>query len=677
VAEGSPLSSVSALSERSVSWLEYLTKLVLFGSLAGALITVSWGLLIGFGRLSIALAVAFSVAWSGARVRPRIVRTALFATCYLVPAAFIVVGLKLSSGRWVVWMAPLAGAVVATTPWRRWAMPPVIRLPLATSALIVATTWPIVVLREADFLWTRIHPSVAVWVATVAAATILGILWLDSLFASFSPSAGRIHDFEQHVVLPMAAGFVIAALVGVYQMFGDITFLNVGLFGAMNRASGTLGDANPFGVISAIWGPLLFATAVERGSHRHRAAGVAALPLSWVAVWASGSRSSLPIAALSLVIILHWYVRSAATGRNRRLATVAAALLIMAGLGAAGRFSRVESPIARIAVAFEPDWSLEWVSKASSKLRTRDGYGPVTSAIIRDFPAIGLGVGAFHLLVPTYAWKVFHGYLPPDNAQNWFRHQLAELGIIGSVGWAVWVAWFVWQLAFGRAANGRPLTTAVLRGVLLGFGLISLVGMPGLDVAVIFTFWSVGFWFLALVHPPGGGMLEPRMTRSAWWLAVWVLVLGYASATAYVARNDLSLPVRSAAADLGYTYGFYGPEPGGTLRWARRQAVDVLPVVDDRRWLSVTVSVNHLDVVKKPVAVKVWIDRQLLIDVQLSTIAPITRYYKVPDRNRRVVLETRVNRTLNPRDFGVPDDRELGLLVDAKFVDAPTRSTGP
>jgi hypothetical protein len=55
----------------------------------------------------------------------------------------------------------------------------------------------------------------------------------------------------------------------------------------------------------------------------------------------------------------------------------------------------------------------------------------------------------------------------------------------------------------------------------------------------------------------------------------------------------------------------------------------------------------------------------------------VTRYFRVPDGDKRVVVETWVSRTLRPRDFGVPDDRELGLLVDTKFVGAPPSGAVP
>ena len=659
----------------SSSLLEQCTKPVLFLSLAGAIWSATWGLSIVWPVLRVVVPVAFAAAWAAARFKPIIVRQALLGLYYLFPAIFLILVGVFPAGNWVVWMAALCGVILATSPLRRWAMPATLKLPLAFWGLVVATTWPIIVFREADFLWARIHQAAAWGLGVVAAATILGILWLDSLFASFP--AAELPDglYERQIVLPMAAGWVIAASVAVYQLFVDVTFLNEGLWGAIHRARGTLPDANPFGVLSAMWGPVIFAVAIERWSGWRRAAGAAALPLSWLAVWASGSRSSLPIVVLSLVIIVSWYVLANESRRGLRLAAVAGALVLLAMTGGiAARRSGVDSPSARVVATFgKLRWSLEWVSGAVSKLESRDGYGTLSTVVIKEFPYVGVGVGAFHGLVPTYAWKVWRQYLPPDNAQNWFRHQLAELGVMGSLGWMLWVGWFLALLALGRPKNARPLTTGVLRGVLAGFGLISLVGMPGQDVAVVFTFWALAFWFLALLEPRYREVLGWRVVRPAWWIVVWVTVLGYAVATAYVGSTDLRPPARNAAADIDFTYGFYPPRQGETFRWAAKQAVTVLPAPSDRKWLQVTVWVERVNIARKPVDVRVWADRHLVVRALLSSVDPVTRYFKVPDGHSRVMLDTWVSRALRPRDFGLNDDRELGLIVDWQFLDALPR----
>jgi len=46
----------------------------------------------------------------------------------------------------------------------------------------------------------------------------------------------------------------------------------------------------------------------------------------------------------------------------------------------------------------------------------------------------------------------------------------------------------------------------------------------------------------------------------------------------------------------------------------------------------------------------------------------------MPDGEDRLVLESWVSRVLRPRYFGGADPRDLGLMVEWDFVDAP--STG-
>jgi hypothetical protein len=662
------------IENSSSSLLEQCTKPFLCLSLAGAIWSATWGVSFALPVLRSVVPVAFAVAWAAAQFKPVIVRQALLGAYYLTPAIFIFLVVAVPAEDWIVWIAPLCGVILATAPMRRWAMPAALKLPLAFWALVVATTWPIIVFREADFLWERIHPNTASWVGLVAATTILGILWLDSLFASFPATDDPEVSYERRVVMPMAAGWLIAGSVAMYQMFVDVTFLNAGLFGWLHRARGTLADANPFGVISAMWGPVIFAIAMERWPGWRRAAGAAALPLSWLAVWASGSRSSLAISVLAAVSIVSWYVRSNESRRVVRLAAVAGVLVLLTVAGGfSARRSGVVGPIARASADFAPRWSIGFLSAAVSKLQIRDGYGTLSAAVIREFPYVGIGVGVFYSVVPTYAWKVLGIYLPPDNAQNWFRHQLAELGVIGSLGWILWVAWFCSMLAFGRPKSGRPLTTGVLRGVLVGFGLVSLVGMPGQDVAVVFTFWALAFWFLAFLERGRMDTLGWRVVRPVSWIAVWLIVLGYSFATAYVGWADLRPPERAAAANFDYSYGFYPPDEGKASRWTAKQAVAVLPTPPDRRWLQVTIRVERLNLARKPVDARVWTDRHLIVRAQISSVEPVTRYFKVPDGHTRVMLETWVNRTFCPRDFGMDDDRELGLLVDWYFLDVLPR----
>ena len=92
--------------------------------------------------------------------------------------------------------------------------------------------------------------------------------------------------------------------------------------------------------------------------------------------------------------------------------------------------------------------------------------------------------------------------------------------------------------------------------------------------------------------------------------------------------------------------------------------------------MELTVWVNHLDIGARPVDTKAWVDGHLVIDARLESTAPVTKYVRVPDGEEWISIETRVSRAIKPSDFGVPDDRELGLLVRWRFMTAPPGDRG-
>jgi hypothetical protein len=263
----------------SRSILERSTKLTIIFSLAIAL----WLQARLIGLLG-ASAIAFAAAWAFARLRPDLARQGVLWTTYMLPAAFVVTRERYAEIYTAVWAALLCGVVLSRTELR-WSLPEKWKLPLAFWGVLAACTWPIILLREADFHLDQLLLTSG-WPATVAMVVMLGILWFDWLWARFGEASDR--TFENEVALPLALGWVVAAAVGVYQLFGDMRFLNPGLWANLRRSTGLLGDANLFGVLSAIWGPAVVAATFARPQLRWL--GMACLPLSWLALWGSGSR---------------------------------------------------------------------------------------------------------------------------------------------------------------------------------------------------------------------------------------------------------------------------------------------------------------------------------------------------------------------------------------------------
>ena len=189
--------------------------------------------------------------------------------------------------------------------------------------------------------------------------------------------------------------------------------------------------------------------------------------------------------------------------------------------------------------------------------------------------------------------------------------------------------------------------------------------MPSQALAVSFTFWTMAFWYVSLVGSPQGAPLSRRT-----WGAVAVVAVTFALGTGYLAATSLRVPARAQRAGFPYMYGFYYPEPdgaGGEYRWARQRATAVVDA--PARVLALSVWVNHRDIATNPVDVKAWCDGTLVLQTALRDTSPVTKYVRLPENEKRVIVDTWVNRVVHPRDLGVDDSRDLGLMVRWSFVD--------
>ena len=215
--------------------------------------------------------------------------------------------------------------------------------------------------------------------------------------------------------------------------------------------------------------------------------------------------------------------------------------------------------------------------------------------------------GAFHTLVRDFAMITTRKPLVPDNAQSWYRHLLAELGLLGSLPWIAWCVVFVSTL-FSRATGDRDrFSLGVLRGAFVGFGIIALIGMPGQSLTVILTFWTLVYWFASLKGITPSPVDSTRAVVEGLWAATLALVAVHAAITYADARGDLLPRNRSMRFGWDYRYGIKGPEPvpdgGPGRRWADLKSLSVVPVRG--KVLKFVAWIDHPDGDERPVHVRV------------------------------------------------------------------------
>jgi hypothetical protein len=643
-----------------------LTRSAVLVSAFAALGTISY---LAYGHttifeIAIITWVVFFVV-AGTRLEPAATGVVLFSA-YVTPAAFVLAIGRHASAFATIWMGALL-AIILRTSWRSpWNIPARWRWPLILVAVSIACSWPVVGYRELDFslanAWNPRLPVTGVKISGIAAMGgvafaalihLTGLLWFDWLWARFG--ADR-RAFVKHAVTPLAAALVLSCVVGVYQGFVNVAFLSGHIWPSMQRAAGTLMDANVFGMLAALWGPAFVVLAFRSRGRASRIVALAALSLSWSGVWLSGSRTAMLTAVIGLtlgVASLRTLVPPTAHSRRWAIGAVIGVGLFAIALASVPRQTASAFERARYLV---PGFSLDSVKTTARELWVRDGYGTVAVSMIREFPWLGVGVGCYPMLVHDFGTETGLT-IPPDNAQNWFRHQVAELGVVGSLGW------MIWSVVLLRALWPRPLNPAEpgtgLRGPILAFGLASLVGMPGHEAAVVLTFWLFVFWY-GTAEGLSAGTQQP-ISRTA-GTALCLVAVGYATASAI--PNALRPPFRAARFDFPYSYGADFEHP--TQVWTAKHAVTVQQASDE--WLKLTVWVNHPDADKRPVHVDVWKDQDHVINQQVRLGDRVTRFVRVT-RGKRFVIETEADRTFRPAAGGTSrDNRDLGLAMQWEFV---------
>ena len=584
------------------------------------------------------------------------------AAAVVLGTALIAPGLiKLGAGFYYgpeafVWLAALA-ALVGVRSWRSpWAIPAPLRWPLITWSLTVAMTWPVVAFREANFSLPLMQADprfagavwiAASWIATVALNHMLGILWFDWLCRECAEEPA---SFTSLVAVPLTVSWLVTIAFGIYQGMVDVAFASSGVHVMLGRATGALMDSSPFGTCTALWGPVVYLICSRMRNAWGQPLGIVALVLSWYGMWVSGSRGALGTAVFCLLTIAVAELGADARRRRRTAALLGAAVGGIAILVVLMPVSN--SPIHR----WMPMFTGITTTPLTTLLTERWDpyfYGRSAWRMLQDSPVFGIGLGSFHGFVEPYSVLLGHRLLDADNAQNWFRHQVTELGLFGSVGWAVWVlcaAWLIWSPARDRR-SGR-----IAKGVVLATAVVSLIGMPGQNVAFITVFWTCAFVLTQEVTPTWP---YPLLALDRWRAVPIVIALVCAIGVAVVGWRSFMPVLRAARFHQYYAMGVDGTVDesghGEFFMHGRRAMVVVQPT---SRFLKV--SVEREGTGSNPVVEIAADGRRILAGKVAGLSGP--QYLTIPDASTGVVLDAR---------SGLELESPARLRVQWEFVTGP------
>jgi hypothetical protein len=116
--------------------------------------------------------------------------------------------------------------------------------------------------------------------------------------------------------------------------------------------------------------------------------------------------------------------------------------------------------------------------------------------------------------------------------------------------------------------------------------------------------------------------------------------------------------------------GFYNLEKWeeGNYRWSGGKGI--IRFDGDGLW-EVNFKCLHPNVETEPVKLLVYLNDELVDQIVFSEKGTVKRKYHIPDQQRKVnEMLIKVSRTWNPRKYGSPDNRNIGVAVsEMKLVD--------
>lgn len=514
--------------------------------------------------------------------------------------------------RLMPWLAGLA-AVLAWPYGRPWHAEGLWGGAIAGWALVLALVTPVVAARELDFsLAAASAPNDAGIVVMTGLAQLVALLLFDWYWSATSHARRRVWT----VLLP---GIVAAAALALWQQQVDAAFLSGDPWIALRRASSTLLDANATAAFLALVGPIVVTSAVRPAVVPRVAWGAVWYALCLAGIIATGSRSAL--AAFTLVLGM----QAMAASRTIRWLALAAGLLLVAAVVAADRV--IDASMGHAIVRLADTVRGLWASGAEGVWRLawdRDGYGPAAMAMIVEHPVVGTGPGTFGSLVTGYAREAIAVALPPDNAQNWWRQQAAELGLAGSL--PAFACSLLALSALAQALVRRE--DAAAAAPLAGLGLLALVAPP-MPHPLLQVMGGLVIAHAVTAAPAAAGTAaRPRDGH-----AIWLLALVCAAGAAVTGWQDLRPAYRAARFHTPYSYGVtpVGPTPYGPGRWMDRRAVAVVDPGSHRTLVArVIVPHEHEDAATRPVRVVVSGRRGVVCVHEAVDAAPFDCRLPVP-----------------------------------------------
>ena len=216
-----------------------------------------------------------------------------------------------------------------------------------------------------------------------------------------------------------------------------------------------------------------------------------AVVVALAALFASGSRSGTVSAVIAVLAAGAVYVSRTGAGKHRRrfVFTLGTMLLVsLSWLGADVLMTRVgNTEVADL---------------------SRLSYWRSAAEMVRDYPIVGMGGGAWFNAYPHYRDPELRTYSAPRHTHNDYMQMLAEIGIVGFVLFALLIVIALWHLLSALRERNDPFVRAIVFGSLTAMLSLLLHGFTDNNFQVTST--SAYFYVIMAL-----GLATARLPRES------------------------------------------------------------------------------------------------------------------------------------------------------------------
>jgi O-antigen ligase len=483
-----------------------------------------------------------------------------------------------------------------------------------------------------------------------------------SILAIFIPALKRMPDRNDVVFKPLICGLVIAALVGwrQSQYAAGLTLAQLNFrserFGFM--ALGFQPDIHAFGAHMLIGAIGILGYLHYKNNWQWRTfLLVTVIPLCWIVLFMSKSKSTFLVAILMLITItgaysVHRFVR------NKRLLLVIGLIsgfaLLLLTIALAGFWYD------NISAFLERKGLLDWIT-LNQKLSYRPEVYLAAFRMFSLFPLTGLGQGEFYRLSSNHDLTqsfFLSQEQNGENAHNYFLQTLIETGFIGFCTFALLVLY--------------PLLKTQNRLVLIP-GAIALAAIFGGNLfshsMLVRENLLLAACFLALLYSwveateASADAIKSILTKKRWILGSIVLLL-----ISVIAVRELRQPLSESP----FKTDNQCIESNKLWRDGWTTGTQILDVPVGARGGIIHLDTTQPDVSIRPLplSISVWFDQRLLVqsELVLNKTGPQSIEVLFPEGTQATPddyhIELKVQRCFIPRNFGMNQDgRRLGIKI--------------